>query len=73
MKTEQQVRDKLKECETFINKALKDKCQDLTEWGHLAGARDVMRWILAEDKIKPDKINKKIDFEILCIESTKIF
>lgn len=73
MKTEKQIRDKLVECETFIKKALKDKDKDLSMLVYLTASRDNLRWALAEGLIKPDKINKKIDFEILVIESTKIF
>ena len=73
MKTEKQIRDKLVECESFIHDGLKHKNKDVSEWVYLSASRDIMRWILAKGQIKPDGLNKQMDFEILCSESTKIF
>ena len=73
MKTELQIKDKLIECESFITKAIKDKNKSLSEWGHLSGSRDVLRWVLAEDLLKHDKMDEDINFEIAVIESSQIF
>ena len=73
MKTESQIQSKLIECEGFITKAIKDKNKSLCEWGHLSGSRDVLRWVLAEDLLKHDKMDDAIDFEIAVIESSQIF
>ena len=73
MKTEAQIKEKLIECESFVTKAINDKNNSLCEWGHLSGSRDALRWVLAEDLLKHDKMDDAIDFEIAVIESSQIF
>lgn len=74
MKTEEQIRTKIIECEEKISKNLDNHSVDLEIWVGLKYSRASLLWVLSnEDRIEPDELTKKIDYEILCIESTKIF
>lgn len=72
MKTEEQIKAKLAECEEFIKRDLKKHSKDKNAFIYMDASRDVLRWILAEGLITPDKLAKKINREILILESTKI-
>ena len=75
MKTKQQIRDKIKEHEDHINilvKDLNDISVNIIE-NYLKG-RMALRWVLNdEDLICKDDYEEKINYEIQCYESTKIF
>ena len=74
MKTERQVMEKLQECEERIYTALEEHCNDLSIWVRLKTARSSLLWMLSsDDRITPDELTAKIDFEILCIESSELF
>ena len=74
MKTEEQIRAKLKEHEDLINDWFSDDNIDIERLLIARGIRISLLWVLSdEDRIEPDELTKKIDYEILCIESTKIF
>ena len=75
MKTEEQVRAKLKEHESLINEWFSDNNLDLERLLVAKGCRTVLLWVLSdEDRITTkDELTKKIEFEIMCFESSKIF
>ena len=77
MKTEEQVRAKLKEHEVEILKILIGGVStDFEQFRleNLRKGRNACLWVLSDtDKVKPDELDKKIHFELLCHESSKIF
>ena len=76
MKTEQQVRDKLKEHEDSINEILKEGVHcGFSEFRleRLQQGRKAMQWVLSDKPIERDDLDKKISFELTVFESSKIF
>lgn len=74
MKTEKQVREMLKKHEMFIEVEFERETKSKGRLESLRQGRISMLWVLSdENEIKPDELTKKIDFEILVIESSKIF
>ena len=81
MKTEQQIREKIKEYEDKINELLADNEYTLDEIrvmcieSYLNG-RNVLLWVLANEDMlpfEPDDFEENVIYEIACYKSTKIF
>jgi len=80
MKTEQQIKDKIKEHEDKIEELLTGKGD---EWNDVLvervesylKARKALLWVLSDYDLlsDSDSFERKIYFEIVCYESTKIF
>jgi len=77
MKTKQQILAKIAEHEEMINENLKEPIthdSDASRLELLKHGRNALRWVLSDQEHLPDdKLTKKINYEILCYESTKIF
>jgi hypothetical protein len=70
MKTEAQIKGKIKEIEEIINELkISDETTDLIS--ELLACRDLAKWVL--DEKSRDDYQKKIIWEMMCFESTKIF
>ncbi len=81
MKTEQQIHDKIKEHEDKIIEMLFDKGETINEIIVITvetylQCRKALLWVLS-DKImlpsEPNDFEKRIRYEIMCYESSKIF
>jgi len=77
MKTEEQIKAKIKEIEVLIEDELghvvhpENQLKMVEEYDI---ARKALLWVLSEkQRIDPDELSKKIKWEIMCFESTKIF
>lgn len=77
MKTEAHVREKIKEIEVLIEDELshvvhpENQLKMVEEYDI---ARKALLWVLSEkQRIEPDELTKKIKWEVLCFDSTKIF
>ena len=77
MKTEQQVRDKLKEHEDKIYEILDEGISSDFSAARLEmlgfGRKFCLWWLSDKSLIKPDELDKKIKWELTCFESSKIF
>ena len=77
MKTQQQILAKIAEHEEMINEELKDQIthdSDVSRLEHLKHGRKALLWVLSEQEfIDDDELARKIEYEILCYESTKIY
>jgi len=80
MKTEQQIKDKIKEHEDKIEKLLAEKSElwnDITvlHVENYLKARKALLWVLSEFDLlsDSDSFERKAYFEITCYESSKIF
>jgi hypothetical protein len=76
MKTEAKIRAKIKEHEILIKKMLKVKLDDesVHQIEIYLARREAWLWWLSDDEfVQPDEFEKKVNWEITCYESTKIF
>jgi len=77
MKTEAHVREKIKEIEVLIEDELSHVVHPESQLNMVEEydiARKALLWVLYEkQRIEPDELSKKIKWEIMCFESTKIF
>jgi len=76
MKTEEQIKEKLTEYEDHINNLLAEGISDVnySVIENYLRDRKSLRWILSdEDYITPDEYEKKVEYELVCFESSKIF
>jgi len=76
MKTEEQIKEKLTEYEDHINnlraEGISDANYPVIE--NYLRDRKSLRWMLSdEDYITPDEYEKKVEYELVCFESSKIF
>ncbi len=73
MKTPEQIQAKIKEIEKVIEKCfcleMNDEVADVIR-EHLK-VRTALRWVISE--YGEDEYHKKIEWELMCFESTKIF
>ena len=81
MKTEQQIKDKIKEHEDKINELLADE-PEFWDDRHVSliksflKCRKALVWVLSDADLLPrlcDDFEKRVMYEITCYESTKIF
>ena len=80
MKTQQQILDKIKECEKRIDKFLVDN-DPLTDAGVIVletgiEAKKALLWVLSDNGLLPaggDDFEKKVRWEITCYEAGKVF
>jgi len=77
MKTEEQILDKIKEHENYINILLKDGLDDASveTIERLLIGRKALTWVLSENKLLrgDDQYEGTVEYEITCYESIKIF
>ena len=75
MKTEKQVREKIKEHEDKITELLNELNDISVELidSYIRG-RKVLLWVLSdEDLITPDEFEKSAKYDCMCYDSSKIF
>lgn len=77
MKTEVQIKEKIKEIETLIEDELSNVVHPEYQLRMIEEydiARKALLWVLSDkQRIEPDEMTKRVKWEVLCYESTKIF
>ena len=74
MKTKKEILKKIKEHESKINEFLKEEEVDIELIHSYLVVRAGLKWVLSsKDLIAKDKFYKKIEYECLCCEASKIF
>jgi len=74
MKTKKEILKKIKEHESKIDEFLKEEEVDIELIHSYLVGRAGLKWVLSsKDLIAKDKFYKKIEYECLCCEASKIF
>jgi hypothetical protein len=74
MKSEKQIREKILQHEIKIEEQFKKPIPDVEILDTLKKGRIALFWILIDkDKVEPDELTKKIEWEITCQEASNLF